>query len=125
MLLLVGLSLSIDLLNFQPFTIIFAQLRNFWGYDHLTVGLVRVLSEVVLMIVFCLVESFEWHDLSHDWGVPNMRRFNLFNHLFRYLLLFSVMIENYRSVLCSHVSSLSIHGGGVVNREEYLQYFLE
>ena len=110
--------LPTDFWSSQFFTIILPQFSDFWSDYYLTVGLSRVLSEVALMVILCSVKGCEGNYLRDYWSIPSAGGFDFPDNLFRDLFLFAISVEDYGTILRSHVSALTVQCGGIVNGEE-------
>ena len=77
------------------------------------------------MVRFGFIEDFEGFDLRHDGGIPNVRSVEFHNDCFSGFFLVKGMVQDDRSVLRTHVSTLSIPRGGIMRREENVQDLLK
>jgi len=105
-------------LLFQEMGKLRSELRHLGSNHHLTVGLLRIVREIIPVIVLRGVEISHGADLRHDRAFPQLGR--LIPHPFRSLLLFGAVIEDHRSVLSADIIPLAVQGGGIVDAEEYL-----
>src|SRR5690348_9128005 len=99
----------------------FSQLRDLWLDDYAAIGLPRILCIVVLVIVFRSVEVTIRNNLSDNWLLPHPLIVELLNHLTSNLLLFRIVVEHRRAILCPHVRSLAVVRRWVMSCKEDLQ----
>ena len=95
-------------------------------WDHvLTIGLVRIVGIVFLMIVFGFVELPRGSSVVTTGLPKTFESFSSFNESFCFPLLFFIGIENRRPVLRADVIALTIKGRRVVGREKTVRRSLK
>lgn len=111
---------------FAQFCLLFQfglEFRDLGPNDGLAVALVRVLSEVVLMVVFCGIKDLNRDDLCDDRFTDDSFGGGL--GFLRNLFLLWVGVENNRAVLGANVVALAIEGGGIMRVPEQIDHITE
>ena len=77
------------------------------GYRNISdIAVIRVISFVILMVIFCFPELLKRFDLnSYRFAVVF---FDLLYLFFDYCFLFLILIENYRTVLRADIGFLAV-----------------
>ena len=85
-----------------------SKLRHLWCYYRRTVGLVRIVGKIFLVIIFRRPEFIERRYLGHDRVVINAFGGDLGDDIFGGFPLFFGMIKNCGAVRCPDVVSLPV-----------------
>src|SRR5450755_2005264 len=99
-----------------------AEFRDFRRDDQLAIRLFAMQLEVVLMVIFRLVEFLERFHLGDDLAVPFVTVGAFLYRLFDRRLLLRRAIERYRAILLADIVALAIERGRIVDGEERLQH---
>ncbi len=102
----------------------FLELLDFGFYHDRTIGLVTVLVEVILMIIFSRIEYAKSAYFSHDWIGPYFLLVQFLLVVLGERTLLLIVIEDDRAVLRTDVVSLSIHCRWVMCLPKGLEEFV-
>jgi len=97
---------------------------NFWSNHDPAIRLERIILVVFLVIIFGNVKLVERSNFGDDRVVPDFFCADFLDDCFGNLLLFLIMIEDGRAVLCPDIIALAVKRGRVVDGEEYGQEVL-
>src|SRR5713226_5938690 len=89
---------------------LFPELFDFGVDDRQAVGLIRIVTIIILMVVFGLVKRRIGANLRDDRVGPEPGRLCVTLGFFRHGSLLLAMIQNYRTILCPHIIALSVQG---------------
>src|SRR5438128_2570460 len=101
---------------------LFSELPHLWVDNHQTVGLIRIVTIVVLVVVFGLVESGQGRDLGNNGTRPESRSIGVALGFFCDDSLLLVVIENHRTILRADIIALSVQRGGIVGTPEHVEH---
>src|SRR5688572_12131815 len=105
----------------QHFQKVFAEFGYFGCNHRLTIRLIWIAGKVFLVIILGYIIVAESAYFGHNRMIPYFLLIQFPDQSFSGLFLFGGMIKDGRTILCACIRSLTIKGGGVVDREEDVQ----
>src|SRR2546425_11615835 len=97
---------------------LFPELFDFGVDDRQTVGLIRIVTIIILMVIFSLVKRGKGANLRDNRSRPEPGRLGVLLGFFRHGSLLLAVIQNHRTVLCPDIIALSVQGGWIVRTPE-------
>ena len=101
---------------------LFSELPHLGVDNHRAVGLIRIVTIIVLVVLFGLIESSQGRDLGNNGVRPEPRCIGLALRSFCDDFLLFVVIENHRTILRAGIIALSVQGGWIVGAPEHGEY---
>src|SRR5512147_477626 len=107
-------------LFFQQAEEVFAELCHLWRDHRLTIRLELVVDEVFLVVILGDIKLIHRSHLCDDGIVPDFLGIQLADQIFSSFLLLGGVIKNGGAILRADVCSMTVQGGGVVDRKEHI-----